>query len=313
MTETWTETTVSLRFRVGEVTLLSPRFRCLALNTHFTRLGTDPLDPPPPFDRFATGVEVALVRSHPVAEKLERLERLPAAIRYVPAQYRRYYTTLDGPFDAYLKGFSSKSRSTLQRKVRKFAEASGGATSWREFALAEEMPEFHALAREVSKKTYQERLLDAGLPDTPEFVRTMEQMAAAGNARGYILYLEAKPVAYIFCPIQSGVLLYEYVGYDPERNNLSPGTVLQYLVLEKLMSQGGYTMFDYTEGEGPHKEFFSTGNVLCADIYYFRPTLRNRLLLSLHGHTDAFSDKAAALLDRLGLKARIKKLLRSAA
>lgn len=272
------------------------------------------MHPPPPIDRLVGGLEVALVRSHPVAAKLPRITRLPGAIRYVPAQYLRYYTRLDEPFEAYLKKFSSKSRSTLQRKVRKFAQASGGTIAWREFTATEEMAEFHGLARQVSSKTYQERLLDAGLPAGSEFLRMMQEMASAGNARGYILYLSAKPAAYIFCPITEGALLYQYVGYDPDYHNLSPGTVLQYLVFEKLMSQqDGIALFDFTEGEGQHKEFFSTDGVLCADLYYFRPTVRNRLLLSLHACTDSFSGKAASLLNRLGLKARIKRLLRGVA
>lgn len=281
--------------------------------THFTSLGRDPMQPRPPFERFASGIEVAMMRSHPIEEKLPLLTRLPEAIRYVPSQYLHYYTNLEVSFDAYLKGFSAKSRSTLLRKVRKFAEASGGSTHWREFALANDMQEFYSLAREVSRKTYQERLLDAGLPEDPQFLSNAREMAANGKARGYILYLDGRPIAYLFCPIVEGALFYEYVGYDPECRHLSPGTVLQYLVLEKLMSQGGCRIFDFTEGQSQHKAFFSTHSVLCANIFYFRPTVRNRILLSLHAFTDSFSDKAAALLDRLGLKARIKKLLRAAA
>jgi hypothetical protein len=309
----WTETSTLLKFRIGELTLFSVRFPCLALMTHFTNLGCNPMRPRPPFERFGSGMEVVMMQSHPIEEALPLLTRLPEAIRYVPSQYRNYYTNLEGPFDAYLKRFSAKSRSTLQRKVRRFADASGGTINWREFALAAEMEEFHALARGISMRTYQERLLDAGLPEDPQFLRSVREMAAQGKARGYILFLDEQSIAYMFCPIVETVLIYQYVGYDPEYRHLSPGMVLQYLVLEKLMSQGGIAMFDFTEGEGQHKQLFATDSVLCANIFYFRPTLRNRILLHLHAFIGSFSDKAAALLDRVGLKTRIKKLLRAAA
>jgi len=309
----WTETSTALKFRIGELSVVSVPFRCLALRAHFTKLGTDPMQPRPPFERFASGIEVAMMRSHPIGEPLPLLSRLPDAIRYVPAQYPRYYTDLQQPFDAYLKGFSAKSRSTLLRKVRKFAAASGGAIDWREFKDADEMPEFHRQAREVSRKTYQERLLDEGLPESAQFLQGACEAAASGKARGYILYLHGKPIAYIFCPIAEGTLFYEYVGYDPDAQHLSPGTVLQYVVLERLMSQGGCRMFDFTEGQSQHKQLFATHQVLCANIFYFRPTLRNRLLLRLHAFTDSLSGRAAAMLERLGLKARVKKLLRAAA
>jgi hypothetical protein len=313
LTFEWAETSTSLKFRLGELTLFSVDFPCLALMAHFTRLGCDPMQPRPPFERFSSGIEVAMMRAHPIENELPLLSRLPEAIRYVPSQYRHYYTNLEMPFADYLKGFSAKSRSTLLRKVRKFADASGGSTDWREFTLAREMQEFYTQAREISRKTYQERLLDAGLPEDPPFLHDACEMAASGRARGYILYLDGKPISYIFCPIVEGAMLYAYVGYDPQCQHLSPGTVLQYLVLEKLMSQGGCRIFDFTEGQSQHKEFFSTHSVLCANIFYFRPSLRNHTLLSLHAFTDSFSSKAAALLDRLGLKARIKKLLRAAA
>jgi CelD/BcsL family acetyltransferase involved in cellulose biosynthesis len=313
LTFEWTETQTELTFRVGERSIFSVPFRCLALTAHFTQLGTDPMQPRPPFERFGSGVDVAMMRSHPIREPLPVLSRLPEAIRYVPAQYPRYYTDLQQPFDAYLKRFSAKSRSTLLRKVRKFATASGGAIEWREFRNADEMPEFYDQARRISKKTYQERLLDAGLPDDADFLRAACEAAAKGEARGYLLYLQGKPIAYIFCSVADGAVSYDYVGYDPEFHQLSPGTVLQHLVLETLMSQGGCKMFDFTEGASQHKEFFATHHVLCANIFYFRPTLRNRLLLSLHAFSDSLSTRAGALLDRMGLKARIKKLLRAAA
>ncbi len=313
MTFEWAETTTSLKFRIGELTLFSVRLPCVALTAHFTKLGCDPIHPRPPFERFSSGIEVALMRSHPIDKELPPLARLPEAIRYAPSQYMHCYTSLEGSFEDYLKGFSAKSRSTLLRKVRRFAEASGGSTDWREFILASDIQEFHRLAREVSSKTYQERLLDAGLPDDPAFLRNICGMAAARKARGYILFLARKPVAYIFCPVIDGALLYQYVGYDPIYRHLSPGTVLQYLVLERLMSQGGCRMFDFTEGQSQHKEFFATHRVLCADIYYFRPNLRNWLLLRLHASLEWFSQRTGALLERYGLKDRIKKFIRSKA
>ena len=38
------------------------------------------------------------------------------------------------------------------------------------------------------KITYQEKLLDAGLPDSEEFLREMEQLARQGRVRGFILF-----------------------------------------------------------------------------------------------------------------------------
>jgi CelD/BcsL family acetyltransferase involved in cellulose biosynthesis len=309
MTAEWIAEPVQLSFALGEWRLGAIFFPALVLDAHFTELIELPVIPP--FERLSRGVEVLVVRSHPTDGRLPRLLRLPAAVRYVPSQYRHYYVDLQGSFVEYLQKFSGKSRSTLRRKVRKFAELSGGTVQWREFRARGEMSEFYRLAREISRKTYQERLLHQGLPESEEFRRTIAEAAAHGRSRGYILFSGGHPVAYLYCPIRDGVLLYEHLGYDPQFQRWSPGTVLQHLVLEKLFEEGDCRCFDFTEGEGAHKEFFATGSVDCADMYYFRPTLRNRSLLRLHAGLRLFSDALVHIVDRLGVKTRLKKLIRA--
>jgi hypothetical protein len=68
-------------------------------------------------------------------------------------------------YQDYLAGFSSKTRSTLGRKYRKLAERSGGALDIRDFNRADQIDAFMADAVPLSRRTYQTRLLDAGLPE----------------------------------------------------------------------------------------------------------------------------------------------------
>jgi hypothetical protein len=309
----WVEKPLQLKFLLGEIHLSSVTLPALVLNVHFSRLPDDPAELALPFEKFSAHLEAILIRSHPVQRAFPRLSLLPPAIRYIPDQYRRYYIDLQGSFQDYLKGFSAKSRSTLVRKVRKFAELSGGQLSWREYRNPADMAIFYRLAREVSRKTYQERLLDVGLPDDDRFREEMLNLAAFDSARGYILFAAEKPAAYLFCPVQEDILLYQYVGYDPEYRRWSPGTVLQYVVLESLFAEGRFRMFDFTEGEGAHKEFFATASVRCADIYFFRRAWRNLLLLGLHYGLSSLSDTTVKALHLLGLKARLKRFFRSKA
>ena len=130
------------------------------------------------------------------------------------------------------------------------------------------------------------------------------------DARGYLLMHERKPVAYIYSPCLDGILYYQFVGHDPEYNSFSPGTVLQYAVLEELFTSNGVSLFDFTEGEGRHKSFFSTDSIRCADIYYFRRSLRNRLVVRIHASVDGFSRGLGTLMDKIGLKAKLKRWFR---
>ena len=305
----WHARPVRFAFQFGEIALGSVLLPTLTLSTHFLRLVGGAPEPGLPFETFPAGTSLALANSYPVTGPLPRLAVLPRTIRYVPSQYRHYYVGLTGTFDVYLGKLSSKSRWTLRKKVRKFAEFSGGVADWREYRPGS-MDEFHRFAFAVSEKTFQARLLGSGLPGIEEFRR---RVARLDDARGYVLFHGELPVAYIFCPVDDGNLLYDFVGYDPDYQQWSPGTVLQYLALESLFAEGRYRAFDFTEGEADHKRFFADQSVLCADIFYFRKTLVNFLIVGLHAGLRSAASWSGRFLGRVGLKSRLKKLIRAKA
>jgi len=216
---------------------------------------------------------------------------------------------LTGAFDDYLAKFSAKTRSTLKRKVRRFLDA-GSGNGIREYKHPEEMEEFLQHARAISKNTYQERLFDAGIPSRPEFLSELQTRAESNQVRAYLLFFENEAVAYLCCPAQGGVLLYSYLGYTPAYSDYSPGTVLQYLAFELLFRERQFTYFDFTQGQGDHKRFFGTHNVPCADVLYFRKTYAARFWVLLHATVDMLSAQIGKTLDKLGLKTKIKRLVR---
>jgi CelD/BcsL family acetyltransferase involved in cellulose biosynthesis len=216
-----------------------------------------------------------------------------------------------GTFQEYLATLSSKTRSTLKRKVKKFGEASGGLLDCRVYATAEEISEFHRLARAVAAETYQEKLFDGAIPSGDKFRNQMLKLASEGRIRGFLLFLREEPVSYLYLPAEGGVLEYSYLGYRPTVSDLSPGTVLLYLALEQLFSEHCFEKFDFSYGLSQTKEVFCTDKSLRADIHYFRTSIKNMLGVIAHAATDSFSAGSGRIMDRLGLRRRIRKLLRS--
>lgn len=309
----WSRQSINFTARFGEIKLITWSLSAYVLKTHFTELSACPAVPTELSELFGDSANVVVTRSHPIESSLPKLNILPQAIQYIPTSYRRYWVVLDGSFENYLKKFSAKSRNTLSRKIKKFTEFSGGETDWKEYCRPEDMHEFHQLAVEVSRKTYQERLLDCGLPSDQQFRENMLELAAADNVRGYILFHQKKPIAYIYCPVHEEIALYEYVGHDPEYQRWSPGTLLQYYALQCLFASGHIKIFDFTEGEGEHKAFFATHAQYCADIYYFRRAWCNLAKIILHAGSDEVSRGIVWVLEELGVKAIVKKLFRSRA
>lgn len=250
------------------------------------------------------------IRSLPLSEKQPVYKEVEQHIYYIPEQFSRYYIDLRQSFESYSSKFSSKTRSTIKRKVKKFAKLCDGNMHWKKYKTSDELAEFYKLAREVSSKSYQEKLLNSGLPASEGFQKKMGDMAEDDKVRGYLLFDDAKPVAYMYCPINDGTLLYQYLGYDPDYLKWSVGTILHWYAFEDIFNEGKFKYFDFTEGQSEHKRLYSTGSQLCGNVYIFPKTLKNKLLLQSHNAMNQFSKMIGKVLDKFNLKAKIKKILR---
>ncbi len=236
---------------------------------------------------------------------------VPDSVCYVLARYDRRLISLRQTFDDYLAHFSGKTRSTLKRKVRKFAEASDGAMVWQAYRGMDEIAEFHRLAVEISAHTYQEKLFKAGLPDNPRFLSQLHSLAKMDHVRGFILFFHGVPISYLYCPALEARLHYSRLGFRPEYAEHSPGTVLQFLALESLFAERKFDLFDFGEGgQGQHKRLFATDSVSCANVLYLKRTPANVALVACHRTWSRLSARVVLTSDRLGLKRRLRKWAR---
>ncbi|HUW38676.1 MAG TPA: GNAT family N-acetyltransferase [Rhodocyclaceae bacterium] len=308
----WQCRPVPLKFQLSDWTLFSVS---LLLQVRVERPfdETLPVEPQaPPTDELMKGSQGFMVRGMPIAAELPPISRTGEYLCYVPLQYQHCYIDLGLSFEAYQKKFSSKARSTINRKLRKYSEHCGGTILLKTYKLPGEMRDFFRLARVVSQLSYQERLLDAGIPDSEDFIRHAELLAADQRIRAYILFDGERPVSYLYCPVRDGILNYAYLGYDPDYIKMSVGTVLQWLAVEQLFGEARFLYFDFTEGKSEHKRLFATHQRQCANIFLVKRTLRNTVVIYSHLLMNRFSGWIGATLDQLGVKAKIKRYLRFA-
>lgn len=296
---------VALPFRIGARTVGQVRRRLVhrPLSLAEALSGVEPVLPP-----LGEDSDGYFLTSLPV-EAVDRVRSaFPELRAHVRQRYGRAFVALDCGFEAYLERFSAKSRSGLKRKVRRFAERSGGSLDLRRYSAPEEMAEFHRHARAVSALTYQERLLDAGLPE--DSLPDMVERASRDEVRGWVLFLNGRPVSYLHAPAEGETLIYAHLGYDPAAAELSPGTVLQFEAIRQLMEERRFRLFDFTEGEGQHKSRFATGSVDCVDLLLLRPRFGNFAAAASLGVFDASVGAVRNAADRLGLGKLARSLLR---
>lgn len=282
---------IALPLRVGTRTVWTVRRRLIRRPVRLDEaLGASAptLPPLPPAEHGY------LVTGLPEAQAAALASSAASLATFVRQTYPRSYARLDLDFAEYLAGFSGKSRSTLKRKQRKLAERSGGTLDLRTYRSEAEMETFHGAARAVSALTYQERRLGAGLPDGAEAVAAMRRLARRDQARGWLLFVDGRPISYLYAPAEGDTLIYAHLGYDPDHAVFSPGTVLQLEAMRQLMDERRFRLFDFTEGDGQHKRQFATDSLACADLLMLRRTLPNLAV----GHALSAFDRAVGLAKR---------------
>ena len=265
--------------------------------------------PLPPLPRDAHGYLVTSL-AEPRLDDLARAA--PEMLVHVRQRYARYHADLTLPFADYWNRLSANSRSQLKRKGRRVAEVSGGTVRVTRARAAHEVEAFYDVARRISQRTYQERLMGGGLPDDDAFVQSMLAAAAADRVRAWLLHVADEPAAYLYCEGRGGVLRYDHVGHDPAFNDLSPGSVLMLEAFRDLMSGDRFERFDFTEGEGQHKRAFATGGVPCLDLLLLRPSLTNRLTAAVLGGFDNAASTAKRMARHPALQGLAKKVRRAA-
>jgi CelD/BcsL family acetyltransferase involved in cellulose biosynthesis len=310
MTVTYAVRDVPIGYQLGDLKLFSKKLRMHVAIDHFTEFGAYPAQQQFSLDGLPAEVQGLAIYSCPVSKPLPRVAMVGGALRFVLSRYRHYYVDLSSDFTKYLAGLSSKNRHEFARKLRRFKEHCGGELEWRVWKEPGDMAEFHRLARQVSVKTYQERLLDMGLIDGQEFVEFLVEEAQQNAVRGYLLMAHGKPVAYEMCRVKGGLVIDTYTGFDPACARFAPGIVLHYLMIESLFSEGAFKMLDFTMGEWEYKRFFATGSEDCVNMLFLKPTAGALLAVASKVGFDSVSAGIGKVLERTGVKSKLRRLMR---
>jgi CelD/BcsL family acetyltransferase involved in cellulose biosynthesis len=159
---------------------------------------------------------------------------------------------LPDSWEAYLASLSGKDRHELRRKLRR-AEGAGARVEVARSAagVAALMDGFVALHRK--SKVGKARFMDEGMERFFRGVATA--LAGAGWAALWLLWLEGRPAAALFCLEYAGVVGLYNSGFDPEARALSPGVVLIARTIEDAIGRG-FRRYDFLRGDEPYKYGF---------------------------------------------------------
>jgi hypothetical protein len=233
-------------------------------------------------ESHSEGYQAVVKYATPISEDFAAIGFENGVLRYAARFGERYVVDFSGTFEQYLANFSGKSRNTLKRKVKKAISSNKKVPIVCEYATQSEITRFRDIAVAISHRSYKKEL-GWGFREDEKFARELENDARAGMVRGYVLNLDDQPAAYVFCRIDHDVIIYKHLAHEDRFMERSPGTVLLYLIIERLFTQKEFRLLDFDGMEHiPYKEFFSTRMVRCARILWLRPTARNIVMVTAH-------------------------------
>lgn len=243
-------------------------------------------------------------------DRFAGMHYLKGSIAYVRYIYPNYAINLSKfhSFSDYLNKFSAKTRSTLKRKLQK-AKALG--FHHKIYHSLSDVDEFQLHACKVGEQTYQNKLLNASIPNSQRFKKNMMELANKGHFIGGILFKNNEPCAYLYNPIKGNTYQYTYLGFINHYAQFSPGTVLQLHMLDYLTTNKNHINFyDFTEGEGEHKKLFSNKMTYRCNCLFLKKTIKNIFWVKLHICFDLLSNTTGRILTTVNLKKKIKKMIR---
>ncbi len=224
--------------------------------------------------RQLEGVDAVAIPGVPMEPSGAGISFPRGLIRYAYFPETRYLITIEGTFNDYIRSRSAPARQNLNRSLRTFRRISNGEVRIEAFHGLEAMRRFYSLASPLARKTWQHEV-GRGLEDL-EPRDDILRLAEAGRACGYILFAGTQAVAFHLSHIQGTTLVGSQMGYDPDFAAGSPGSVLDYLTIEKLFAEGQFTTFDMMEGSTlPHKSRLATTQAPSMRLLYFPRNLRS--------------------------------------
>ena len=252
-----------------------------------------------------------------IGEPFHRLITEDPAIRAallplpIGAPFLHQFILMPPTLDAYLGQMSKRSRKSVQYSQRKIVKDFDEDVETRRFATVESVERFLDDAVEISKKTYQWRLLGLGIRDREQMREFLTFGAEREALRCYILYCKSTPVAFMIGYQYADTYYYIDVGYDPDWATWSVGSVLQLNVIEDLYA-GDDTpnRFDFSTGYGEHKARFGNFEQEEVNMLLLPNVAANRLLARAHRLSVTGADGVIAALDKVGLKKPLKRLVR---
>jgi CelD/BcsL family acetyltransferase involved in cellulose biosynthesis len=217
---------------------------------------------------------------------------------------------LPDTFQAYLASFNGKSRRNIQNAIRKLEKSIDGALSLDRVTARSDVASFLERVERVQSRTWQARSLGMEIRASAAQRERLGGYADRGWLRSYLLRAGETPLAFVIGFQADGTYYYNTVGYDLAFVDQRPGTALLYRLIEDLCATNRPRWLDFGQGDSEYKRIFSNVEYDEASVYLLRKSAYTGVARASHRACEVVSRATRTGLDRLGLRERVRHILR---
>ncbi|WP_068544425.1 GNAT family N-acetyltransferase [Thalassotalea crassostreae] len=164
--------------------------------------------------------------------------------------------TLNSNHDEYLSNIKRKVRYNLKRTVKLFTENFGNNVELVEYTTPDQVNDLLNQVDIIYNKSWQKNIKGELERNSNRSVLQRQSQAKNAWLRSYVLFCENKPIAFVLGTQFNGLYDYEETGYDPKYANFSPGTVMNYMIIQRLFEFNKPDIIDFGFGENTYKKVF---------------------------------------------------------
>jgi len=272
---------MSLPRRLGPVTLYSPTLRALVVVDGGVLGLVEPGTAATLVDALLAVLErgeadVCVIRHVPLPSPLR-----DAILQHVPRHRRsierraevRWSRPIPDDYDELLATLSKNARKGLRSSISRLEREFGDRLALRAFRSPSELDGYFHDAEEISRETYQ-RDLGVGFRDDDAARRLATFTAERGWFRGWVLYLDERPVAFDLGVVYRQTFHWISGGFDPAFAEHRPGAYLTARILKEICADPAVSALDFGLGDADYKRRLACSRQLERDVVFFAARAR---------------------------------------
>ncbi len=227
----------------------------------------------------------------------------------VPTYEDHYVLQTPPDLETFLTTRNTNSRQKFRRLIRRIEKDFPDNLVFKVYTSADDL-EFFIENAELISQNCQLRALNVGFRATDNEIIKKKWLASKGYFRGYMLFINSKPVSFILGINYKRNFYLEYTGLTLEYEKYQLGTYLYLKMIEDISKNGVADSIDFTHGSDLYKKILSSINLEDVRIRLYIPRFSNLLFILIISFNSLINKFGRFILKKTGYYSKVRKHIR---